>query len=408
VGETVAAKGKGEAGAFKEQTSDTDLECRRHSLLSHDGWFMKDLVHKAKSRWQRFSKWARIVIIIVVLVLIGARLALPHAVQRYVNRKLDQLPEYDGRIGNVDVHLIRGAYSIDGVEILKTSGKVSEPFVFARKVDFSIEWRELLHGSLVSEIYVDRARLNFVKGPTKEQSQTEIDKSWIDIVEELFPFKINRFEIQHSAVWFRDFHKNPKVDLYITNLVVVATNLTNSRDLQTKLPAALWAEGKSLGGGDLKIECRMDPLARKPTFDLDAQIEHVDLRALNDFLRAYAKVDVKKGTLGVYSEVAASEGRFEGYVKPLLEDIDIVDLKEDKNPLKIAWEAIVAVFVHGFKNHPKDRFGTEIPFAGTFDNPDVGVWATVVNMLRNAFVRALPPRIEESVSPETVEKRKRK
>jgi hypothetical protein len=362
---------------------------------------MKKVVSAAKSRWRRFSRVAQITIVTLVLLLVGIRLAMPYAIKRYVNHKLDQLPEYDGRVADIDVHLIRGAYTIDGVEIVKTGGDVPVPFFAARKVDFSIQWRELFHRAIVGEVFVERGKVNFVKGPTKEQSQTSVDSSWIGIVKDLFPFKINRFEFNDSELRFSDFHKKPVVDVFITNMFAVATNLSNTREVVTNLPAGIVITGKSLGGGDLKYQMRLNPMAKNPTFDLNAEMREVDLTALNDFLRAYAKIDVSKGTLNVFTEMAAVDGKFDGYVKPLVKDIKIVDLTEDKNPLKVFWEATVAFFVHVFKNYPEDQFGTKVPFSGSFDNPKVGVWETVGGVLKNAFVKALPDQVEGTVNAAT-------
>src|SRR5688572_30425729 len=201
-----------------------------------------------RTRTKKVLFWT---VLLLVVAGVAFRLALPTLVQNYVNKKLDELPEYEGRIGDVDIHLVRGAYSIDDVDILKTSGAVSEPFFAAEKVDFSMEWREIFHRSLVGEIHVYGCGLNFVKAETKEQSQTSIDQSWLGVVKDLFPFRINKFEIHDGGVWFHDVGTEPKVDVYLTNLVVVCTNLYNTRSLSTELPADFRASGTTLGGGEL-------------------------------------------------------------------------------------------------------------------------------------------------------------
>lgn len=339
--------------------------------------------------------WA-VVILVVLLVIL--RLALPSIVQRYVNNKLDELPEYDGSIGDVDIHLIRGAYSIDDVDIVKTTGKVPVPFFEAQKVDFSMEWRELFHGALVGEIRVDRGKLNFVKGESKEDSQTSIDDSWLDIVQELFPFKINRFEIRDSEVWFRDFHAKPKVDVYLTNLVAVCTNLYNTRDFNTDLPADFKAHGVTLGQGELEVHLKLDPLSDQPRFDMELAVKDMNLVALNDLLEAYGKFDVKRGTFEVFVEVAAEGGRFDGYVKPFFEDLDILELKTDsENPLKLAWQAIIAGAMKIFKNQPRDQVATKIPISGNFEKTDINIWATVANVLKNAFVKGFNRQVDDTI-----------
>src|SRR5688500_12074905 len=187
--------------------------------------------------WTRRKKISLGIVATFLVALIALRLALPSMVQRYVNQKLDEIPEYDGSIGDVDIHLIRGAYSIDDIDIEKTTGAVPVPFFAARTVDFSISWKDIFDGALVGEITVFECSLNFVRGETKEESQTSIDKTWLEVVKDLFPFRINRFAIQRGSIWFHDFGTEPKVDVYMTNLMALCTNLYNTRNLSTELPA---------------------------------------------------------------------------------------------------------------------------------------------------------------------------
>ena len=335
---------------------------------------------------------------VVFLALIAFRLALPRIVQEYVNRKLDEIPEYDGKVGDIDINLYRGAYTINNVNIVKTTGAVPVPFVEARKVDLSVQWRELFHGAVVGEILVLDGKLNFVKGETEEESQTSVDNSWLKVVQDLFPFKINRFEIRDGELWFHDTHSDPKVDIYMTNLVAVCTNLYNTRKFKSELPADFQAQGTTLGEGDVKLHVKLDPLADEPRFDLELSLRGMDLVALNDFLEAYGKFNVKRGTFEVFSEIAGESGSFDGYVKPFFEDLDVLDLKQDsKNPIKFAWQAIVAGAVKLFKNHPSDQVATKIPVSGTFEKTHVEIWTTVANVLRNAFVEAFSTRLDKSI-----------
>lgn len=350
------------------------------------------------------GKWGKrlgITFGIIVVLLVAARLALPHYVLKYVNNKLDELPEYDGHVADVDIHLIRGAYTIKGVEIVKTvKDSPPEPFVAAKEIDLSVDWSELFHGAVVGEIYVNDASLNFIKAKTEERSQTGIDKSWTKVVADLFPFKINRFVIENSQIVYKEPEAKPPIDLRVTDFVAVATNLTNSREIVTKLPAALKMRGKTIGGGDIATYVKFNPLQEEPTFDLNLAVTNVDMTALNPFLEAYAKFNVKRGTFDLITEIYAEDGRFEGYVKPFMMDLDVLDLEKDsKNPIKFVWQAIMAGVVKIFKNHPKDQVATKIPIKGTFDKKGIDIWATVGNVLRNAFVHAFTPTFDKTVGP---------
>jgi hypothetical protein len=148
------------------------------------------------------------------------------------------------------------------------------------------------------------------------------------------------------------------------------------------------------------LALKFNPLESEPTFDLNLALTNMNMTALNPFLEAYAKVNVKRGTFDVITEMFGDDGRFEGYVKPLMKDLDILDLDKDaKNPIKLAWQAIVAGVVKIFKNHPEDQLATKIPISGTFDQKGVDLWTTVGNVLRNAFVHAFSPTFDQTVGP---------
>jgi hypothetical protein len=255
----------------------------------------------------------------------------------------------------------------------------------------------LFQGKIVSEIFLDRPRLNFVAGPTPAQSQTGVD-DWQEPVEELFPFTINRFEIRDGEIHFRDFHKTPKVDIHLDDLDAVATGLTNAQEGGSPLPARFKLTGRAMMHAPLRLDLKLAPLARKPTFDLNAEVQDLRLPTLNDFFKAYAAVDAEGGTISVFTEMTASDNRFKGYVKPLTRDLDILDLREDdSNPVELAWEALVAGVGQLFENKGEDQFGTQIPFSGTFSDPDPELWPTIGALLRNAFIRALNPALNNTI-----------
>jgi len=356
-------------------------------------------------RWVKLSRVARWTILGLVTFLIAVRLALPSVVKAYVNRQLNKTAEYRGSVGDIDIDLWRGAYVIRELRMLKTGGEVPVPFFYTPRMDLSMEWKELFHGSVVGEIFLERPELNFVAGPSAEETQTGEDKDWRETVESLFPFRLNHFEIAHGEIHFRDFHSRPPVNIYIHDLHSIATNLTNSRDINQKLPAGVVARGRTLGEGEFSVMLQLDAFARSPTFKLEASITNMNLTALNDFLKAYGKFDVERGTAAIFTEVAAADGRYEGYVKPLLEDIDVFSWQKEKrkNILQVFWQAIVGTTVTVLKNQPKDRLATIVPISGEYDTTKTDILSAIGGVLKNAFVRALLPKIEHSVSFEEVE-----
>jgi len=362
---------------------------------------------KPRHRWRmasRFTRWA----VALALVALAVRLALPFVLQAYVNRQLDKTPDYDGRVGDIDVHLWRGAYQIKDVEIFKTTGDIPVPFFAASKVDLSMEWKELFHGALAGEVVMVEPRLNFVSGPTPDQTQTGEDKGWGRILESLFPFKLNRCEIERGQIHFKNLHSSPPVDIFVDQVAATATNLTNSRDLKQELPAGIRARGRTLGGGGLEFQLQLNPLAADPTYELTGQLTNVNLVALNDFLKAYGKFDVESGVFGLYASVASKDASYEGYLKVFFEDLNVFEWEKErkKNALEVFWQAIVGTLTTVFKNQPKDSLATKVAISGSYKNTDVHIWSAMMTLLRNAFVRALVPRLDQKVTVGEVEEKK--
>src|SRR5262249_49166082 len=148
----------------------------------------------------------------------------------YVNRTLDRNSVYSGKIGDVQVHLWRGAYSIHDIRLSKTTGNVPVPFFAAKRVDFAIEWDALLHRRIVGRILMDQPEINFVDGGTEAESQTGAGGPWLQMVRDLFPFKIIRAVVRNGTVHFRTYKKEIPVDVYLDHFEALVDNLGNIRD----------------------------------------------------------------------------------------------------------------------------------------------------------------------------------
>lgn len=349
-----------------------------------------------------------IIAISLIVLLVAFRLWLPYLVLDKVNEQLGRIEGYNGSVKDIDIFLLAGSYTIKDIELNKTGGKIPVPFFAAKAIELSVEWKALFNGEVVGEIEVEQPVLNYVKGPTKATTQTSIDKSWTDVVDELMPLRINRFAVNNGNIHYLDFHSSPKVDVPMTGVQIVATNLTNSEDKETMLPSTVQASA-SLYEGDVKLSMRLNPLNKIPAFDMNAELTSMNLTNLNDFLKAYGNFDVQKGTFSLYAEAATRDNKIVGYAKPIIKDMDVVEWKkEEGNVLQTAWETVVEVVAWVFKNHPKDQIATQVQFEGSYKNPDVNTWTIVGEVLQNAFIKALIPSLENSVSIRKVNDEKKK
>ena len=338
--------------------------------------------------------------LIVVVVLICVRISLPYVILYFANKNLASMPGYYGHIEDIDLALIRGAYRIDSIFINKqdTITKKQTKFFSASAIDLSIEWRALLHRSIVGEVVFDRPNLRFTREKVEPKDVEKDSSDLKELKKDFMPLQVNRFEILNGNVRYLDGTSNPKVDILMTNIHVVATNLRNSYDSSKLLPAKVIARA-NVYEGEFTFNMNINPLAKQPTFDLNAELKDTNLVLLNDFFKAYAKIDVNKGKFGMYTEVAAKDASFKGYVKPIIKDLDVLG-HEDRNDniFRKMWEGLVGFVGQVFKNQTKDQVATKIPFEGRLDNPETNIWITITNVLQNAFIQAIQPSIDSEIN----------
>jgi hypothetical protein len=343
--------------------------------------------------------------LVVAIVLVCIRLILPYVILHFANKKLAAMPGYYGHIEDIDLALIRGAYRIDSIYINKQDSvtKAQTKFFSASAIDLSIEWRALLHGSVVGEFVFERPNLRFTREKVEPKDIQKDSSDLKDLKEGFMPLQVNRFEIVDGNVRYLDETSKPKVDIWMTKIHAVATNLRNSYDSSKLLPAKVIARA-DVYQGEFSLNMNINPLAKQPTFDMNAELKNTNLVLLNDFFKAYAKIDVNKGTFGMYTETAAKNGAFKGYVKPIIKDLDILGHEDrDDNIFRKMWEGLAGFVGQAFKNHPKDQVATKIPFEGRLDNPETNIWITISNVLQNAFIQAIQPTIDSEINIASVE-----
>jgi hypothetical protein len=333
----------------------------------------------------------------MVIALIAARLAAPSWLQWYVNRTIDKDPLYDGTIGKVDLHLLRGGYTIHDIRLNKTTGNVPVPFFSASRIHLRTEWGALLSGKLVGRIAMEDPELNFVDGEEKAESQTGAGGPWLEMLADLFPFKINTVRISNGSIHFRAFESDPPVDVYLSKIEGEVNNLTNIHDEITPLVTTVEAKGLAMNQAEFEYKMKLDPFSYRPTFQMGVKLVGLDVTQVNDLSRAYAQFDFERGFFDLVVELDAKEGSLEGYVKPLFRNVRVLDIAKDAkedNVLEFFWESLVGIGAEVLKNQSRDQVGTVIPLRGSLDGPDTDILATVGNVLRNAFVRAYLPRFE--------------
>jgi hypothetical protein len=295
-------------------------------------------------------------------------------------------------------------YSINSIYLNKIDSvsKKQTDFFKSRDIDLSLEWGALFHGSIVGKLIFDSPKLIFTKDKTELSDVKKDTTDFRKLLKAFMPLKVNRFEVNNGSIHYADNTSNPKVDISLKQTHILALNLTNVINNKVLLPSTVTAQA-SVYEGTLNFNMKMNALATHPTFELKAEIKKTNLVLLNNFLRAYGKFDVNRGTFSLYTEMAAKDGKFIGYVKPIITNLKVLGPKDRHDSFfHKVWESVVGAVAFVLKNQKKDQLATKITIKGSFKDPKTKTLDAVWEVLRNGFVQALLPSIDNEININSV------
>ena len=109
--------------------------------------------------------------------------------------------------------------------------------------------------------------------------------------------------------------------------------------------------------------------------------------------------DIHKGNFGLYTEMAAKDGKFKRYVKPIIKDLKVVgpEDRHDKFFNKVSEQILGAAGVI-LKNQKKDQFATKVDMKGSFKNAQINILDAIWDVVLNAFIQALLPSIDKEIN----------
>jgi len=339
-------------------------------------------------------------LLVAALVLVGLRVMLATIARDELNTKLDRMGSYHGSVESVDLHLLRGAYSIHHLSIVKNTGKVPVPFLTVDVLDIAVSWSGLLHGGIVGRAEFDRPVLNFVDADDSAKAQSGKGSDWRAQLESIIPIRLDEVVIRNGTATFRNFESSPPVDLKATKIDAIIHNLSNVQSKGGQRVADFTASAQLFDQAPMSAKAKFDPIGNARTFDVEFRVDNIDLPRANDLIRAYAHLDLAQGTGDFAMELHAQNGQVTGYAKPLLHNLKIFSWKKDietgqKNPLQLGYEALADLVSKLFTNESQDQLGTRIPISGSVGDTSMGAIPAVLGILRNAFIEAYRPGFDE-------------
>ena len=122
---------------------------------------------------------------------------------------------------------------------------------------------------------------------------------------------------------------------------------------------------------------------------------------MNNVLRAHADADVKEGSFTFFSELAVQNGKVTGYVRPFFKDVDVYDPEQDKDKgfLQQVYEGFSKIWRMCSRIVPRAQVATEATVTGPLSDPRTSTWEVFVNLVKNAFFKAIVPGFKKTIQP---------
>lgn len=317
------------------------------------------VVSAIRHKLRRLPIW----ILSVAAVLIAARLALPPLGFWFINKELrERLGQYTGSITDFDLTLYRGAYQLQGLEIRKRDSSLP-PLLSVRQINLSLAWRALLRKELTGDITADQlvVRLTDSTEKNKQQFGTEEKKErWQDAFDLIIPLSIESLHITRSSLFFTNNDLKEPLPIRLERIDLKASDLrTQTKEVSSPFTLQALLQKHA----PLSITGRINILSTPLKADVDFKLTDFQLNTVNKLLRIYVPLDVTKGRLDIYGEVATAQSEAVGYVKVFLEDGDIIAPRQKfSSPKHLLFEIGSAFANWVLKNNKTRKIAVYIPF----------------------------------------------
>lgn len=356
----------------------------------------------------------KMILLVVVVLLIAARIALPSVMLNQANKFLAGYSKvFDAHIGDLDLSFIRMAYSFQKIQVKLR--KDDSEVLFVGDVDVSLAWRELLKGVILTDIEISDARVkaspallpafkevqaeNEAKLKSKTPDEKKIDKEEVETIKtKLFPLRIERLIVEDSMFELSPGKNSPEEKRLVLDQMQV--RISNVTPLEKKTKTVATFESRLMRNAKIKGVAQSRISKESFDWDVDAEMRDFNLTQANPFLLELVPFTFTSGTLDLFAEAKSENGAIVGYVKPFLKKADILARKEKFKNSKQFLSEIVAAVGNVIIQRPKLKsVATKVDFnkAGPGADFKVDILGALANAIEHRVDQAIAPSVEDEI-----------
>jgi len=352
---------------------------------------------------EKLPRWLRRLVIasaIVVGVVVAIRLVLDPVATHFTRKALNDADGIRGDFSSVHVTVIPPGYEIIRLKIVEhPADDWKHPLFYAERVAARLDLRELLHRRVAASARLDEPKLVFISRKDTPLHIPDVRK----VLQGLMPARINRVEVRDGEVVYQDLTAPRDPKIWVHEIELAVENLATRSKLTGGRPALASGSAKLGRSGDVTMFVSANPLAPKLEFAGQMAVKGWKVAELFDLIQPATDLQTPEGTLDVFAEFTAANGRILGGVKPVAKNVKVRPTEDDfGNKLK-AWLADKGLRLFSDRVPDRNAVVTIIPIKGRLDHPDMQLWPTVLGVVRNSFVEGISSGFTH-LPPQTADK----
>lgn len=207
---------------------------------------------------------------------------------------------------------------------------------------------------------------------------------------------VDRFELAKCNLGMLNDTGGKRYRVFLSDTDFQLTNFSNQF---SRGPAKMRLSGKFMGSGVTTATGDFRAETNAPDFDLYLKIDNTQLTSMNDLLRAYGNFDVAAGSFSLVTELHAKHNQLNGYLKPFFKDMKVYDKRKDKEKSLFhkLYEMLIGGVAKLLENRPREQVATRADISGSLKSPQTSTWQIIVQLVKNAFIKAILPTFEHQV-----------
>lgn len=268
--------------------------------------------------------------------------------------------------------------------------------------DGNVEYGRKVQTARLKKLSVQGVRLDYIHAPETARAEKRRAEKVKKAAKEVsnkpnLILTVDHFSVTGANIGFVNDYGGKKVRLFLSDADLYLDNFSNQF---SKGPARAKLSGRFMGSGVTEATAAFRPEDKGPDLDLYLKISGTQLVSLNDLLRSYGDFDVTAGTFSLVTELHVKNNRVNGYIKPFFKDMKVYDRRQDKNKgfFHRVYEMLVGGIAKLLENKQRDQVATKADISGPLQSPKTSTWQVVVELVRNAFFKAILPTFEKEVT----------